>query len=1074
MEMDREDGTEFVLAFTVDVNENRAEGCKTHTFQPHGAHTHRVFHKGPNQTGTLGGTRVSSEEINGFLEPGPEPEDEKSTPGTSGHIWTTDGEPGYFVELDQNRKPDGADVRSELRTNSESENEEAVDLRRFCSDPIQNEGTEGVRETDSSVITPETGGTHPGCCKSGDDPQEADDWEVRGNRSTSAAPGCSRRREVTRDAASAGEPNGNLTAPGTVNTSDGEDADVWEFNGCPVVIGETSKELTETRWPEETSRPSETNTSPKLADKMVDIEGTWASLATSGGTSSSRRTNSNQVIREEPPGTYETKPSPFEAEKMVAVGGTSASLTSREPEGTRSTDVAVELSGNYADQSTSGETAGSRRTNPGPVVAGVCGRRGNVSVLDVKTAASVTGDLLSVKETSVSRMVAGAMDTPAQVAGIRLLGNEAQWENPDGPVRPHVRGGKCVRSCCSEVEMKIPNGHVDFGEGEAVRVGNRGFLVINRRSLSGTSSIPVYSMREPRKAGEPPQEVRSCSDPGPETVSKRSAANVNEDVSEQKIAGPDRDVVFSSGFGVERPRTLRTNPGQVMSLSCDSTPLNLDNAGYFVDDGDLEIIMNSLELSRRRSAPDELHEREQAGPEPSAQRGDTPSRRHGFTEFLTRSLLSWKPKESKVTAASPGWRIFGKGSPKGADSVESGTPQQQPEAVRRKNLDFEPLSTTGLILEDRPASLPAKSEEEAQRHRQQYNDMISGAKRRELKEAQRKKKQMKERHRQEESIARAVVVWNTEILPNWENTRNTRRVRELWWQGLPPSIRGKIWSLAIGNELNITPELYEIFLSRAKEKWRSFSETGSLSESEDGGVDRESSLDLIKLDIFRTFPSLYIFQKGGPYHDVLHNVLGAYTCYRPDVGYVQGMSFIAAVLILNLEEADAFIAFANLLNKPCQMAFFRVDHDLMLKYFAAFEVFFEENLPKLFQHFLSNRLTPDFYLIDWIFTLYSKPLPLDVACRVWDLFCRDGEEALFRTALGILRLYQDVLMQMDFIQSAQFLSRLLQNTPAHTLFTCIANTHMLSNNRRWNQVFSALMKDGPKEADKTGSPALRS
>lgn len=41
------------------------------------------------------------------------------------------------------------------------------------------------------------------------------------------------------------------------------------------------------------------------------------------------------------------------------------------------------------------------------------------------------------------------------------------------------------------------------------------------------------------------------------------------------------------------------------------------------------------------------------------------------------------------------------------------------------------------------------------------------------------------------------------------------------------------------------------------------------------------------------------------------------------------MSFIAAVLILNLEEAEAFITFANLLNKPCQMAFFRVDHELV-------------------------------------------------------------------------------------------------------------------------------------------------
>ncbi|XP_066527041.1 TBC1 domain family member 12 isoform X2 [Hoplias malabaricus] len=437
------------------------------------------------------------------------------------------------------------------------------------------------------------------------------------------------------------------------------------------------------------------------------------------------------------------------------------------------------------------------------------------------------------------------------------------------------------------------------------------------------------------------------------------------------------------------------------------------------------------------------------------------------------------------------WRLFGKIPPKDNPLKDSQVTQQEYEAragpgtgphprpppMRRKNLEFEPLSTTALILEDRPANLPAKSEEEAQRHRQEYNEMVAGAKRREMKEAQRKKRQMKERYRQEENIAHAMVIWNTEVLPNWESMRNTRRVRELWWQGLPPSVRGKVWSLAIGNELNITPELYEIFLSRAKEKWRSFNETSSVSENEDCGAslaDRESSLDLIKLDIFRTFPSLYIFQKGGPYHDLLHSVLGAYTCYRPDVGYVQGMSFIAAVLILNLEEADAFIAFANLLNKPCQMAFFRVDHELMLKYFAAFEVFFEENLPKLFQHFQSNSLTPDFYLIDWIFTLFSKSLPLDVACRVWDLFCRDGEEALFRTGLGILRLYQDVLLQMDFIHSAQFLSRLPENTPAHTLFNCIANTHMISNNRRWNQVFSALMKDGPKETDKTASPALRS
>uniref|UniRef100_A0A8C6UV45 TBC1 domain family member 14 n=1 Tax=Neogobius melanostomus TaxID=47308 RepID=A0A8C6UV45_9GOBI len=428
----------------------------------------------------------------------------------------------------------------------------------------------------------------------------------------------------------------------------------------------------------------------------------------------------------------------------------------------------------------------------------------------------------------------------------------------------------------------------------------------------------------------------------------------------------------------------------------------------------------------------------------------------------------------------PGWKLFGKVPPREGPVKDPKKIQKEyetksgragasnptsPRQSVRKNLDFEPLSTTALILEDRPANLPAKPAEEAQKHRQQYEEMVALAKKREMKEVQKRRKQLEDRCKLEESIGTAAQIWNQEILPNWSATCTSRRVRDLWWQGIPPSVRGKVWSLAVGNDLNITHELFNICLSRAKEKWRT---SLCLCPVDAGSSDRESSLELIKLDISRTFPQLCIFQQGGPYHDVLHSILGAYTCYRPDVGYVQGMSFIAAVLILNLDTADAFIAFANLLNKPCQMAFFRVDHSLMLTYFAAFEVFFEENLPKLFAHFKNNNLSPDIYLIDWIFTLYSKSLPLDLACRVWDVFCRDGEEFLFRTALGLLRLYQDVLTSMDFILMAQFLTRLPDLLPGEQLFQHIASIHMSSRNRKWAQVLQALQKDQEK-----GSPVLK-
>ncbi|XP_068111327.1 TBC1 domain family member 12 isoform X2 [Hyperolius riggenbachi] len=561
----------------------------------------------------------------------------------------------------------------------------------------------------------------------------------------------------------------------------------------------------------------------------------------------------------------------------------------------------------------------------------------------------------------------------------------------------------------------------------------------------------------------------------------------------------------------------RPAPPAASPSSSDSSPLSAHTvAGYFVSaEADrfrfLEVTRgsrNTFEVSRRQSAPEHLDDclsLPEGDAEPREQDGERPWRM-GIADFFSRNFFSKRSKDLKSPGLSaPGWKLFGKVPPRENVQKDSKTVQQeessgslssvstpnllntgeyeartgrtckgQAQSARRKKFEFEPLSTTALILEDRPANLPAKSVHETLRHRQEYDEMVAEAKKREVKEAQRRKKQMKERFKQEESIASAMVIWNSEILPNWDAVRNTRRVRDLWWQGLPPSVRGKVWSLAIGNELNITPELYEIFLSRAKERWKCFSETGSETETEDAGVsvaDREASLELIKLDISRTFPSLYIFQKGGPYHDLLHSVLGAYTCYRPDVGYVQGMSFIAAVLILNLEEADAFIAFANLLNKPCQLAFFRVDHSMMLKYFAAFEVFFEENLPRLFMHFNSYGLTPDLYLIDWIFTLYSKSLPLDLACRVWDVFCRDGEEYLFRTALGILRLYEEILLQMDFIHIAQFLTKLPDDITSEKLFSCIAAIQMQNSNKKWTQVFASLMKDY-KEGDKS-SPASK-
>eukprot|EP00070_Physeter_catodon_P016588 XP_023975282.1 TBC1 domain family member 14 isoform X4 [Physeter catodon] len=574
--------------------------------------------------------------------------------------------------------------------------------------------------------------------------------------------------------------------------------------------------------------------------------------------------------------------------------------------------------------------------------------------------------------------------------------------------------------------------------------------IIPERACQSACPLPSYAPPAPTSA-EREQSVRKSS-----TFPRTGYDSVKlySPTSKTLNRSDNVSVCSVSSLGTELSTTLSVSNEDILDLvvtSSSSAIVTLENDD---DPQFTDVTLSSIKETRDLRQQDCVDETEEGrklkilGP---------------FSNFFTRNLLARKQNARLDKQNDSGWKLFGKvplreNAQKESKKIQkeyedkAGRPSRPPSPKQnvRKHLDFEPLSTTALILEDRPANLPAKPAEEAQKHRQQYEEMVVQAKKRELKEAQRRKKQLEERCRLEESIGNAVLTWNNEILPNWETMWCSRKVRDLWWQGIPPSVRGKVWSLAIGNELNITHELFDICLARAKERWRCFSTGGSEVENEDAGfsaADREASLELIKLDISRTFPNLCIFQQ------------------------VQGMSFIAAVLILNLDTADAFIAFSNLLNKPCQMAFFRVDHGLMLTYFAAFEVFFEENLPKLFAHFKKNNLTPDIYLIDWIFTLYSKSLPLDLACRVWDVFCRDGEEFLFRTALGLLKLFEDILTKMDFIHIAQFLTRLPEDLPAEELFASIATVQMQSRNKKWAQVLTALQKDS-REMEK-GSPSLR-
>lgn len=193
------------------------------------------------------------------------------------------------------------------------------------------------------------------------------------------------------------------------------------------------------------------------------------------------------------------------------------------------------------------------------------------------------------------------------------------------------------------------------------------------------------------------------------------------------------------------------------------------------------------------------------------------------------------------------------------------------------------VSSQSLIMEARPPGVPAKSAKEQEKHSAEHERMVERIRRKETSEGRTRAQRLAEQRRMEDDLSELTSYWQTVIIPNWASAASCKKTQSLWWRGLPPPVRGRVWRLGLTNTLNLTPQLYTILTKRARDQL----ESPGAGDGNKEELSREETLELIRLDVSRTFPQLCIFQRGGPYFDLLHNILGAYVCYRPDIGYVQ-------------------------------------------------------------------------------------------------------------------------------------------------------------------------------------------
>jgi len=173
----------------------------------------------------------------------------------------------------------------------------------------------------------------------------------------------------------------------------------------------------------------------------------------------------------------------------------------------------------------------------------------------------------------------------------------------------------------------------------------------------------------------------------------------------------------------------------------------------------------------------------------------------------------------------------------------------------------------------------------------------------------------------------------------------------------------------------------------------------------------------IFLDAPRTFPGDPRFDQE--YQSSLIRVLNAYAMLNPQVGYCQGMSFVAGLLLLVSErrELEVLLVLVCLMEDLGLCGFYREQFPLLIRYEEAFEELVAEGLPDLARHFAKVNLQLTDFLHQWFLSLYVHCLPFPSVLIIWDRVMCEGPHVLLLVALALLDSIRNVLLtkQMDEI-----------------------------------------------------------
>nr|XP_048271309.1 TBC1 domain family member 1 isoform X3 [Myodes glareolus] len=234
-------------------------------------------------------------------------------------------------------------------------------------------------------------------------------------------------------------------------------------------------------------------------------------------------------------------------------------------------------------------------------------------------------------------------------------------------------------------------------------------------------------------------------------------------------------------------------------------------------------------------------------------------------------------------------------------------------------------------------------------------------------------------------------------------------------QGVPRHHRGEIWKFLAEQFLLRHP-----FPSKQQPKDVPYKELLKKLTSQQHAI---------LIDLGRTFPTHpYFSAQLGAGQLSLYNILKAYSLLDQEVGYCQGLSFVAGILLLHMSEEEAFKMLKFLMFDMGLRKQYRPDMIILQIQMYQLSRLLHDYHRDLYNHLEEQEIGPSLYAAPWFLTVFASQFPLGFVARVFDMIFLQGSEVIFKVALSLLGSHKPLILQHENLETiVDFIKNTLPN-----------------------------------------------